>query len=190
MKHKFGSVVKTFKKMNFYLRFWDNNQVFFSDLNVNEIRLCSAHILSVGNGDFDFHSRFDVDGCDLLHNFTWWVQINDTLVDAHLEAIPGLTTFTARCFTGSDAEHLGWPTDWTLDTELLLLCSRNQIGANLFQWTNIGGCQGYTNAVNSRWLTLWLFQIFSLSCLKYIKIYTLDEMQYCVRLKCSRGVWR
>lgn len=73
-----------------------------------------ARRLGVGNGDFNFYTGFDVDGCDLFDNLTWRMQIDDALVDAHLEAIPGLGTFTARCLTGGDAEDLGWPSDWAL----------------------------------------------------------------------------
>ena len=35
------------------------------------------------------------------------VQVDDTLVDAHLEPIPGVSTLTARRFTGGDLEDLG-----------------------------------------------------------------------------------
>lgn len=122
--------------------------------------------LSVGNGNLNFYTWFDVDWGNVLHNFAGWMQIDDALVDAHLEAIPGLTTFTARCFTGSDAENLGWPSDWSLDAELLFLGAGDQVAAHFFQWTNIGRCQCDADAVNSRWLVLWFFQIFSnLSCL-------------------------
>lgn len=48
------------------------------------------------------------------------MQINDSLVNAHLEAIPGLTALTARCFAGGDPQHFGRPTDWALSKEKLI----------------------------------------------------------------------
>lgn len=147
--------------------FFGNNQVIV--LNLNDIyhsRWVFFLNLCVSNGDFNFYTRFDVDWCDLFHNFAWGVQIDDTLVDAHLETIPSFTTFTARCFTGGDTKYLGWPTNWSLHTEFLLFGTRNQISAHLFQWTNIGWCQRDTNTMNGGWFWFWLIQIFSLSCLK------------------------
>lgn len=159
----------------FLFVFSGNDQVIFNfflcfkfyNLIWNRFDRRCLQYLSIGNGDFNFHTWFDVDGCDLLHNFAGWVQIDDTLVDTHLEAIPSLTTFTTRCFTCGDTKNLGWPTDWSLDTKLLLLSTRNQVSAHFFQWTDIGWCQCDTDAVNGCRFRLWLFQIFSLSCLKW-----------------------
>ena len=67
--------------------------------------------LLTSNGHFNIHTRFDLDGSDLLHCFHGAVQVDDTLMNAHLEAIPGLATLTTRCFTGGDAEDLGGDTD-------------------------------------------------------------------------------
>jgi len=76
---------------------------------VQEFRALSS------NRYFDFYTGFNVDGCDLLDDFGRRVQINDTLVDPHLEAIPSFGTFTARCFTGGDAEYLRRHAYWPLD---------------------------------------------------------------------------
>lgn len=138
--------------------------------SIDRLRLFSfvfSHIkcLCVGNGDLNLYTRFDVDRCDLLDDFTWRMQIDDAFVYTHLETIPGLTTFTARCFTGGDAKHLRWPSDWTFDAELLFLGTRNQIGAHFFQRTNIGRGQDDTDAVHGGYIGFRFFQIFALSCL-------------------------
>src|SRR5262245_56287994 len=44
----------------------------------------------VGDGDLDLHPRLDADGCDLLDDLGRRVQVDDALVDAHLEVVPGL----------------------------------------------------------------------------------------------------
>jgi len=40
-------------------------------------------------------------------------------VNSHLEAIPGLGTFTARGLSGGNLEGLGWEADRALDAEIL-----------------------------------------------------------------------
>lgn len=46
---------------------------------------CKFYILVVGNGDLNLHSGLDVDGGDLTHDFWWRMQIDDSLVNSHLE---------------------------------------------------------------------------------------------------------
>ena len=52
--------------------------------------------LSVGDGDLDLHAGLDADGGDLLDDLGRGVQVDDPLVDAHLEAIPRLGALAAR----------------------------------------------------------------------------------------------
>ncbi len=77
--------------------------------------------LSVGNGDLDLHTGLDADGGDLLDDLGGRVEIDDALVDAHLETIPGLGTLSARSLPGGDAENLGRHADGALDLQLFLL---------------------------------------------------------------------
>lgn len=58
------------------------------------------------------------------------MQINNTLVNLHLETIPGLGTLTARGLPGGDLEHLGGDANGALDLELLLLGALDEVGAN------------------------------------------------------------
>jgi len=58
------------------------------------------------------------------------VQIDEALVDAHLEPIPGVSTLTARRLSGGDAENFRWETNWTLNLELLVLGTLDEVVAN------------------------------------------------------------
>lgn len=89
------------------------------------------------------------------------MQIDDTLVDAHLETIPGLGSLTARGFAGGDSEHLVGHTNGSLDAELLLLGARNQISANLLERTNILRGKGDADAMHLGDVSLRLLQVLS-----------------------------
>lgn len=58
------------------------------------------------------------------------MQVNQSLVDSHLEAIPGLGTLTARRLAGGDTEDLGGKADRALDLELLVLGALDQVAAD------------------------------------------------------------
>ena len=67
-------------------------------------------------------SRFHGDGTgDLADSITGGVQVNDTLVDTHLELVPSLGTFSARGLTGGDSELLGGHSDGSLHLQKLVL---------------------------------------------------------------------
>ena len=62
--------------------------------------------LCVCDGDLHLYAGFNADGSDLLHNLRRTVKVDETLVDPHLEAIPGLGTLTAGGLPGGDAKGL------------------------------------------------------------------------------------
>ena len=103
------------------------------DLSCLLLICCTASNLSISNGDLDFYARLDTDGGDLLDNLGGTVQIDQPLVDSHLEAIPGLGTLSTRGLTGGDAQNLGRHTHWSLDLQVLVLGSTDQIGTYFFQ---------------------------------------------------------
>lgn len=49
------------------------------------------------------------------------MQVDHPLVDAHLEPVPGLGTFTTRGLTGGDAEDLGWHADGALEKRVIIV---------------------------------------------------------------------
>lgn len=71
------------------------------------------------------HSAFTY---NLLDDLRRAVQIDDTLVDAHLEAIPGLGTFTTRGLAGGNTKSLGGHADRSLDLERLSLGVAHKVG--------------------------------------------------------------
>jgi len=58
------------------------------------------------------------------------VEINETLVDAHLEAIPGLGSLSAGSLAGRDAEDLSRHAHGALDLQLLVLSTTDKICAD------------------------------------------------------------
>ena len=74
--------------------------------------------------------------------------LNQTLVDSHLESIPGLGSFTTGCLSGSDLEGLGWETDRTLYTEFLALGTLDELLADLLERLDFAGGQGDADLVS------------------------------------------
>ena len=66
------------------------------------------HRLCICYGNFHLNTGFDADGGDLLDDFRRAVQIDQALVNPHLEAIPGLGSLTAGGLSSGDAQSLGW----------------------------------------------------------------------------------
>ena len=64
------------------------------------------HHLCVSDGNLNLYTWFNADGGDLLDNLRWAVQIDQALVDPHLEAIPGFGSFTTGSLPGGDAQSL------------------------------------------------------------------------------------
>merc|ERR1712029_111947 len=89
--------------------------------------ICSMDLCSVSNGHLNLHARLDVDGGNLLDDLRGGVQVDDALVDSHLELVPGLGTLTARSLSSGDPEGLGGHPHWALHLELLVLGSPDQI---------------------------------------------------------------
>ena len=84
------------------------------------------------------------------------MQIDDTLVDPHLESIPSFGTFTARGLSGSDSEGLGWHPHGSLHPQFLVLCPLDEVSADLFEALHVAGGQGNPDTVNRAFLGSWL----------------------------------
>ena len=63
-----------------------------------DYRFIKKVVKGISSGDFHLDSWLNADGSDLLDNFRRAVQVNELLVDPHLESIPSLRTFTAGGF--------------------------------------------------------------------------------------------
>lgn len=73
--------------------------------------------------------------------------LDETLVDAHLVAIPGLGTLTARSLTGGDLEGLGGQTDRALGAEVLVLSTVDDLSADLLEDLDLAGGKGDADLV-------------------------------------------
>lgn len=83
-------------------------------------------------------------------------------MDAHLVAVPGLGTLTARSLAGGDLEGLGGQADGALDAQVLALGALDDLGADLLEDVDLAGGQGDTDLVGllsrasvSRLLRFW-----------------------------------
>lgn len=73
---------------------------------------------------------------DLLDDVGRRVEVDETLVDAHLVAVPGLGTLTTRGLAGDVLEDLGGETDGALDAEVTVLGAVDEVGAD---WVGSAG---------------------------------------------------
>lgn len=58
------------------------------------------------------------------------MQIDEALVDSHLESIPGLGTLSTGRLPGGDAQNLGGHAHWSLHLQGLLLGSLDKISTH------------------------------------------------------------
>lgn len=100
------------------------------------------------DGDLDLNTRLQTDRCNLLDNLAGRVEVNKALVNLELVAVPGLGTFTTRSLTSGDLENLGGQTDGSLDTELLVLGTVDEVVRELFQVLDIAARQRDTDFVD------------------------------------------
>ena len=93
------------------------------------------------NCDLNLNTGLDVDD-DLLHHLSRRIEIDQSLVNSHLEHIPGLRTLTARCLSGGDLECLGGQADGALNAEVLRLRTLEELGAHFLEGGNFATGQG------------------------------------------------
>lgn len=73
--------------------------------------------------------------------------LNQALVDAELEGVPGLGTLTARGLAGGDLEVLGGETDGALDGKTLAASTLNELSADLLEGLDLSAGQGDSDTV-------------------------------------------
>ena len=76
------------------------------------------------------------------------MEVDDSLVDPHLELVPGLATLSARSLTGGDPQGLGGHPDGSLHLQLLVFGSLDQITADLLQRLHVTGSQSDPDTVD------------------------------------------
>eukprot|EP00069_Balaena_mysticetus_P010456 bmy_01186T0 len=103
---------------------------------------------SICNGDFNLDSWLSTDGSDLLDNLRRTVQVNESLVDPHLETIPSLRTFTTRSFPSSYSQSLCRHPNRSFHFEILFLRASDQVSTYLLQRLHVEAGEGDSNLVN------------------------------------------
>ena len=96
----------------------------------------AKHLLA--EEDLHIHTRLDVDGSDLFHNLTWTVKVNHTLVNTHLEAVPGVGTLTIGSLASGDLELLGGKADRARHLEVLAQGVPLDVTAHFLDSLNVG----------------------------------------------------
>lgn len=102
----------------------------------------------LGDGDLDVHPGLDRDRGDLTDHLGRRLEVDDALVDAHLEAVPGLRTLTARGTTGGDAQGAGRHADGATHADVLALCTVDEVLAHLLEVADLARRQGDADAVH------------------------------------------
>lgn len=69
-------------------------------------------------------------------------------MNAHLVAVPGLGTLTARGLAGGDLEGLGGQADGALDAQVLGLGALDELGADLLEGLDLARGQGDADLVS------------------------------------------
>ena len=123
---------------------------FFKQLDYQFIKKV---VTGISSGDFHLDFWLSADGSDLLDNFRRTVQVNESLVDPHLESIPSLRTFTVSSFPRSYSQRLGRHLNRSFHLEILFLRASDQVSTHLLQRLHSAAGEGDPNPVNGH---LWL----------------------------------
>jgi hypothetical protein len=99
-------------------------------------------------GDLHLHSGLHGDVGDLAHNVLSAEELQDALVDVHLEAIVRIGTLTARRFADHESKSLGRHADWAMHNQILAQCLVLKVRAHLLNSLDLGAGQGDADAVD------------------------------------------
>jgi len=100
------------------------------------------------DGDFHVDSGFDIDGSDFLYDLAWAVEVNDALVNPHLEPVPGVRALPARRLPDGVAENLRWHLHGSADLQLVVPGPLDQLRAHFLEGLGIPRGQGDPDLVD------------------------------------------
>jgi hypothetical protein len=104
---------------------------------IKQRTICCSDTLLVGNGHLNIDTWLNANVRDLSHFISRRVQIDDTLVDSHLESIPSVGTLTTRRFAGGQSQNLGWHANRTANFQVLANSTVFEFSADLFDCLNL-----------------------------------------------------
>ena len=105
--------------------------------------------LTIVDGNVNLDTGLNGDAGDLLDDLTGSVQIDEPLVDTHLESVPGVGTLTTGGLTGGDAKDLVGHADGAGHVELLVEGSLLEVGADLLEVLDVARGEGDADAVDN-----------------------------------------
>jgi len=119
----------------------------------------SRLLQSSSNRDLDLNTSLNIDN-DLLDNLGGSIEINQTLMDPHLESIPSLGSLTTGRLPGGDLQGLGWEADRAFDSEVLGLGTLDELLADFLEGGDFSAGQGDADFVGFRALAeIFLFVV-------------------------------
>jgi hypothetical protein len=110
--------------------------------------------------NINLYTRLNLNRGNLLDNLGRSVQINQTLVNSHLEGIPGIGTLSTGRLTGGNPKLLGGHTDGSGNLELLGDSRALEVGTYLLDVLNITRGKGDTYTVYDRCGTCFFCDVF------------------------------
>ena len=99
--------------------------------------------------EVDVDGGVDLEGGDILDHGRWAHDVNHSLVDSHLESVPGVGSLTAWGFSGGNSQDFGWNSHWALGLVILVLSSNNDLIASPLEWLDFSSLEGHSTRKNS-----------------------------------------
>jgi hypothetical protein len=107
------------------------------------------------DGDLNLNSGLERDRGDLLDDLGRRGEVDEALVDAHLEAVPGLGTLTTGRLAGGVLEELGGEADGALDAEVTVLGAVDEVRRDWRKKSATVQMQGSLHATeDKKWKTV------------------------------------
>ncbi len=108
----------------------------------------STPISLLPNNEVHIYTRVESEVGDLLDGGGGAVDIDDALVDAHLEAVPGVGTVSAGGTACRDDEVLGGDADGSLALVVQLLGFGYDLGTCLFEGLDVFTSKGHADSLD------------------------------------------
>jgi uncharacterized protein with LGFP repeats len=119
-------------------------------LRANEHADCgwAAGTSVVPNDQVHVNTGVDSEVGDLLNDAGGAVDVNDSLVNAHLEAVVGVGTITAGGTTSGDGQHLGGDADDATGLVALLFGPGDDFGAGVLKGLDFPTTEGHSDSLD------------------------------------------
>jgi hypothetical protein len=100
------------------------------------------------DNEVDIDGGVDLEGGDVLDHGGWAVDINNSLVDSHLESVPSVGSLTAWGLSGGNSQDFGWDSDWSFSLVSLVLSSNDDLVASPLKWLGFSSLEGHSKMRN------------------------------------------